>query len=260
MILNCVRERGLWKEGSLFTRSMIKEGITAIPFIGIHPWDTAEADSMTLQELEALSDETGAFIGEIGLDRLRGAEREKQVSIFRSALDIAFRKEKPFTIHCVREWGMLAEILEGSRERIKTPFIVHAWSGSAEVMKRIISLGGYISFGTGRGGSFSDKAKTCLTRIDRKFLLLETDFTCKPISMESDNAIDSNDPLDPPGTREKWLPGSSRPEGHPGMRYLIELYSVYRAAARVLGCDMEDLSGAVEENGEIFKTYAASRQ
>ncbi len=240
MIFNNIRERDLWESGALFSleegiHREGKSGASVIPFIGIHPWDFNEADDERLAALEQTALKTGAFIGEIGLDRLRlgGGEREKQQYVFRRALETALRVEKPFTIHCVREWGALLSVLESVRERIRAPFIVHAYSGSAETMGKIISLGGYISFGTlfshGRGGFFSERASDCILKIDKRFLLLETDRTW--------HAEDAD---------------AAEPDIYRG-----ELLSVYEKTAKLLDIDITELCGVTEENGEVFKAYTA---
>ncbi|MCL2481678.1 MAG: TatD family hydrolase [Spirochaetaceae bacterium] len=207
---------------------------TVIPFIGIHPWDSAEADEKTINTLEEVSAKTGAFIGEFGFDKLKGADKDKQLYIFKSCLDIALKSEKPFTIHCVRSWGLLAEELQKAKNRIRAPFIIHAYNGSAEVMKTITKLGGYLSFGLERYGAFSQKAADSILKIDLKRLLLETDFTCHSKQSQSDDGY--------------------------GEKYLKRLLAVYNEAASVLKTDITELSGAIEENGKIFKAYTINRK
>jgi len=241
MIFTNIRERDLWESGALFSldegvRRDGKTGAVVVPFIGIHPWDFNEADDESLAALEQTAVKTGAFIGEIGLDRLHlgGEEREKQRYVFKRALEAALKVEKPFTIHCVREWGALISVLESVKERIRAPFLVHAYSGSAETMEKIISLGGYISFGTlfshGREGSFSEKAADCILKIDRRFLLLETDWT--------------------------WHAGDAE-AAEPDI-YRGALLSVYEKTAELLKIDITELCGVIEENGEVFKAYTAN--
>ncbi len=250
MILNNIREKDLWKNGTEFSLDKNKEDFTVIPFIGIHPWDSGIAGKETINTLEEISSKTGAFIGEFGFDKLKGADKDKQLYIFRSCLDIALKSGNPFTIHCVRSWGLLTEELEKVKNKIKAPFIIHAYNGSAEIMKTIISLGGYPSFGLERYGDFSRKAEYSISKINLKNLLLETDFTCyseKPKPEEND--IDSENSINVEYSRE---------DNYYGRKYIKRLIAVYEKAASILKIDIAELSGVIEENGKIFKAYTTN--
>ncbi|MCL2704643.1 MAG: TatD family hydrolase [Spirochaetaceae bacterium] len=293
MILNNIREKSLWENGTLFSLSRNKEYFNVIPFIGIHPWDTAEADEETINSLKEISSRTGAFIGEFGFDKLKGADKEKQLYLFKKCLEIALKSEKPFTIHCVRSWGLLEEELQKVKNRIKAPFIVHAYNGSAEVMKTITELGGYPSFGLERYGAFSRKAADSILKIDLKYLLFETDFTCylkQPTSsfrsdddgensinvahaypvMPSKDCENREHPVMPANDRENskhhviptkaGISLSHTEDNYYGEKYLKRLFAVYNEAASILKIDITELSGAIEENGKIFKAYTINRK
>jgi TatD DNase family protein len=237
MMLNNIREKSLWEKGAEFSLSQSRGNLAIMPFIGIHPWDTIETDEETINKLEEISSKTGAFIGEFGFDKLKGADKDKQLYVFRSCLDIALKSEKPFTIHCVRSWGLLTEELQKAKARIKAPFIIHAYSSSPEIMKKIIALGGYPSFGLEKYGAFSRSAEASVSKIDLKYLLLETDFTCsskQPNTAGQENICDSK-------------------------KYIKKLLDVYNKTASVLKIDITELSGVIEENGKIFKAYAINR-
>ena len=252
MILNNIRETNLWEKGAEFSLSKNRDNFTVIPFIGIHPWDSGEADEQIINRLEEISVKTGAFIGEFGLDKLKGADKDKQLYIFRSCLDIALKSKKPFTIHCVRSWGLLTEELQKAKNRIKAPFIIHSYNGSAEIMKTITALGGYPSFALERYGAFSRKAEDSISKIDLSRLLLETDFTCylKQQEPEEDDRDSEN------SANIKY----SKEESYYGKKYIKRVLSAYNKAASVLKMDITELSGVIEENGKIFKAYTINRK
>lgn len=236
-VFNNIREDALWKFADK-QFSLSSDSPTPLPFvqsfIGIHPWDTLQGiEEEIFNRLEETAVKTGAFIGEIGLDRIHGGKKDTQLAVFTRALHIALKLEKPFSLHCVREWGHLTEELEKVKNKIRTPFMIHGFNSTPEIMKRITALGGYISFGTEKSGAFSKKAASSLLQADENFILLETDFTC----LSGDSA----------GTDLR-------------AKYFHALLHVYTEAAKLLGKDIEYLSGVTKENGKIFKTFTAYRQ
>ena len=251
MILNNIRENNLWEKGAEFCLSKNRGDFIIIPFIGIHPWDSAEAGEKTITSLEEISSKTGVFLGEFGFDKLKGADADKQLYIFRNCLEIALKSEKPFTIHCVRSWGFLTEELDKIKKRIKAPFIIHAFNGSADIAKKIISLGGYPSFGLERYNAFSRKAEGSILKINLKRLLLETDFTCYSGQLKPEDAAESENSINAEYTRN---------DNFYGNKYIKRLIDVYNKAALLLKIDIQELSGVIEENGKIFKAYTINRK
>ncbi len=144
----------------------VKPGETAPPpySSGIHPWDTDASDiDSQLRWLDEHAAELAA-IGEIGLDRLRGASLEQQIVIFRRQLDIAFRHQLPVIIHDVR---CSAEILAMQKEPARA--LWHKAPAGAGKLCRIIDSGATVSFGS-RDLQHLDPALVPLTQLG-----LETD-------------------------------------------------------------------------------------
>jgi TatD DNase family protein len=116
--------------------------------IGIHPWYTSEIDLKTqLSELELLLNRDNVIaVGEIGLDKVKGAALDKQIEVFESQVMLAEKYNKPVIIHCVRAW---AELLE-SRKKLKptTPWAIHGFRGQSELAKQLLGFGIYLSFGS----------------------------------------------------------------------------------------------------------------
>ncbi|NVO10696.1 MAG: TatD family hydrolase [Bacteroidales bacterium] len=116
--------------------------------VGIHPWYSDSSDiNSQLQSLEDISKIVNVIaIGEIGLDKSRGASLEEQIELFEKQVQIAEQNQKPVIIHCVRAW---TELLE-SKKRLNptTPWAIHGFRGQSEQAKQLVDSGMYISFGS----------------------------------------------------------------------------------------------------------------
>jgi TatD DNase family protein len=114
-----------------------------------------------------------AGIGEIGLDgwmldrarsddpRLLGLRRAplaEQIDVFRRQLILAAEQNRAASIHCLDAFGPLYDVLR-TTPRPKRGFLLHAYSGSAELARSFEKLGAYFSF----NGAFLEprKAKVC---------------------------------------------------------------------------------------------------
>ncbi len=108
-------------------------------------------------------------IGECGLDYYRLTEntKEKQKKVFIKQIELASEVGKPLMIHCREAFGDLINILEenltspptpllrkegGEKEgdergRLRSPGIIHFFSGTEEDAKKLIDLGFSFSFG-----------------------------------------------------------------------------------------------------------------
>ncbi len=114
--------------------------------VGIHPWHTANAARDDFQRLEHLAVLPHVVaIGETGIDRNRGAERDLQIDIFRRQAELADAVGKPLIIHCVGGWN---DILQVRRELLpQQPWIAHGFRGKPELARQLIDAGLYISLG-----------------------------------------------------------------------------------------------------------------
>lgn len=114
--------------------------------VGIHPWQSSdESVSSMLTKLEQIGLEPNVIaIGEIGLDRLRGANLETQIELFKKQVDIAEKVQKPVVIHCVRSFSEIQEL----QKKLKptTPWVIHNFMGNAQIAKSLIKQGFYLSF------------------------------------------------------------------------------------------------------------------
>lgn len=117
------------------------------PAYGVHPWKVHQLPPNWLEDLRTRLEATAmASLGEVGLDQwVAGADPALQNQILRPQLELAAELNRPVTFHVLRAWEAFSRLL------LDTPlppagFLVHAFSGSIEILDRILDLGGYVSF------------------------------------------------------------------------------------------------------------------
>lgn len=144
-----------------------------IPAFGLHPWFTKDRSTGWFDTLQRFLDaHPGACIGEIGLDRwMRDPDIQDQENIFTQQLELAISRNLAVSIHCLKAWGRLNDLLAAHRAR----FLIHSYGGAAELIPVFEKLGGYFSI----SGYFAHERKSAqreafkLVPIER--LLVETD-------------------------------------------------------------------------------------
>lgn len=145
-----------------------------IPSFGLHPWQ--EPSPQWVEQLTSYLDTvTHACIGECGLDRwIKDYNIETQKDVFLIQLQLAAQRNLPLSIHCLKAWGLMLEILE-SQPLPQRGFLLHSYSGSAELVPRLANLGAYFSF----SGYFLHARKQSIHNtfkiIPPERLLIETD-------------------------------------------------------------------------------------
>jgi TatD DNase family protein len=114
--------------------------------VGIHPWQSSDENvSSMLSKLKQIALEPNVIaIGEIGLDRLKGADLTTQIELFKKQVDIAEKVQKPVVIHCVRSFSEIQEL----QKKLKptTPWVIHNFMGNAQIAKSLVKQGFYLSF------------------------------------------------------------------------------------------------------------------
>ncbi|KAI0501061.1 hypothetical protein KFK09_019279 [Dendrobium nobile] len=151
---------------------------SVIPCFGLHPWFVAERSPEWMRLLREFFAETpSAAVGEIGLDKGshgRNIEFSQQVEVFRQQLELAKELERPVSIHCVRAFGDLLEIMQ-----CIGPFpagvILHSFMGSAEMVPAFTQLGSYFSFSGFLTSMKTEKAKKMLKSVPIERILFESD-------------------------------------------------------------------------------------
>jgi TatD DNase family protein len=145
-----------------------------LPMVGIHPWFVAKDWKRSFRALEnLLQKHPEAGIGETGLDfQARFINRAEQEACFAAHLDLACELNRPVTVHCVRAWGRLSEILhEHPAPRIQ----LHAFGGAAELIPELGGLNCWFSFGGSVTNPRAKRARGSVAAVPPERLLIETD-------------------------------------------------------------------------------------
>jgi len=141
--------------------------------IGIHPWDTENIDSNTLDYIDTLSCQSNVFaIGECGIDRLKGADIEIQKEIFIYQAKLAQNTNKPLIIHCVKAHSEIIAIY--NKLKPQNPWIVHGFNQNIQIAKELTKHGIYLSFGSSLLNNSSNASKI-FPEIAKEYIFAETD-------------------------------------------------------------------------------------
>jgi TatD DNase family protein len=147
-----------------------------VPAFGVHPWYVRHLPANWFETLEAYLDKNPvAAIGEIGLDGvLDDVPIALQAKVFVRQLQFAERVRRPVVLHGARVWGRLIEELKPYARRLPG-FVAHGFGGSAEILKQILSMGGYVSFAGSVCNPKAEKIRAAAREIPDSQLLIETD-------------------------------------------------------------------------------------
>lgn len=108
-----------------------------------HPWDMPEKYVGLPQNfIETAAKEEIYAIGEIGLDRLKGAPLEVQKAYFAELLKLAYELHKTVILHVVRCADEVLKMLEKYPE---LPKIWHGFRGKKELLERILKADIFVS-------------------------------------------------------------------------------------------------------------------
>lgn len=140
--------------------------------VGLHPW-YAKLENLDKQlaDLTKITKEDKVwFIGECGLDSLRGEKMSNQLEVLEAQILLAQQLQKPVILHCVKAFDELIALKK--KLHITTPMVVHGFNKSHQLGQQLLNLGFQLSFGKAILNPNSAAAKL-LTQIPHFFL--ETD-------------------------------------------------------------------------------------
>ncbi|KAJ4836980.1 hypothetical protein Tsubulata_011262 [Turnera subulata] len=151
---------------------------SVIPCFGLHPWFIEDRTPNWLSSLKHYFSTTpSAAIGEIGLDKGshgKNIDFSDQVEVCSQQLKLAKELNRPASVHCVRAFGDLLEIMK-STGPFPAGIILHSYLGSAEMVPEFSKLGAYFSFSGFLMSMKAQKAKKMLKAVSSDRILLETD-------------------------------------------------------------------------------------
>lgn len=200
-----------------------------IPSFGYHPWYVKERSPDWQKNLVKFLDAVPSSVGEIGLDRwIENYDTPQQEEVFIWQLRLAAERNLPMSIHCLKAWGRLLEILQ-SEARPKCGLVLHSFGGPKEMVPALAELGAYFSFPGYFAHERKIKQREAFRAVPMEHLLIETD---------------APDQLLPEKLSCYLLTDSKgKALNHPA-----NLAAVYRFAAELLGKPLEKLALEVEEN------------
>jgi len=143
--------------------------------LGIHPWQSFDADPSWLEQLEErLQKNVDLQVGEIGLDAVAAPKQgflphgeltikqrcgckkctaDFQYTLFEAQLRLAAKLQRRVSVHCVRAFGMLSSALCNlDSDNLPPRIFLHSWSGSAETTLMLLkALPSRLYFGVSAG-------------------------------------------------------------------------------------------------------------
>jgi TatD DNase family protein len=116
--------------------------------VGTHPHNVAEEPDVTAADLVKLARHPKVVaIGEAGLDHhYDNSPRADQEKGFRTHIAAARETGLPLVIHAREADADIARILEEESAKGAFPFVLHCFTSGAELARRGLALGGYVSF------------------------------------------------------------------------------------------------------------------
>lgn len=192
-----------------------------IPFAGFHPWTVTDAGTDTESLRSLLKSHPEAGIGECGLD-FGGKYKpyfQFQLETFETQLQTAAEFKRPLSIHCVRAWGRMLELLR-KYSPLPRSFIIHSFYGAEEISEQIIKMGGFISV--------SDLS---LRNPQRTYSVIR--------SIPSDRILIESDLI-------AGSPGFSSEE------HLQNLKNIYNTVSEIKNISIHELTDRIWDNGTFF--------
>ena len=148
-----------------------------LPSFGLHPWKVpAVPEGWEAGLRNVLMAHPAAGVGEAGLDRwVPGHDPALQERAFRVQIALARELDRPLTVHCVRAFGHLMEVVR-DEPLPRRGFLLHAWSGPPELVRELVRLGARFPFGTAHlVARKAERLRDFVRSVPRDRALLETD-------------------------------------------------------------------------------------
>jgi len=141
--------------------------------VGFHPHDAKDCDDAAFAEIERLAkSERVVAIGECGLDyHYMHSPRETQLAVFERHIELAKRLDLPVIVHNRESTDDMVAILTRSGAR----GILHSYTESLDVARRLVDLGWFISFSGIVTFRSADSLRDVARALPHDRVLIETD-------------------------------------------------------------------------------------
>jgi len=145
--------------------------------VGTHPHNAAEELDVTAAELVRLAAHPKVVaIGEAGLDyHYDHSPRDAQEQGFRTHIAAARETGLPLVVHAREADEDIARMLEEETAKGAFPFVLHCFTSGAELARRGLALGGYLSFSGVLTFKKADALREIAATAPLDRLLVETD-------------------------------------------------------------------------------------
>ena len=110
---------------------------------GLHPWFIGDAPDDWASDLRRrVADDPAAGVGECGLDKTRRSPSiEVQAAVFEEQIRIAREFDRVLSVHCVRAWGRLLEVIK-SEALPGRGVLLHSFCAPLEMVRDFVALEG----------------------------------------------------------------------------------------------------------------------
>ena len=142
---------------------------------GIHPWALDKADFQVDEALNKLKENLQRpqviALGEAGLDKFH-ADFEQQIRLFERQIVLSENMKKPMILHDVKSHNEIIALRK--KHRVKQPWIVHGFNGTAQDAAQLTRQGIFLSVGESLLHP-DRKIYNSLKTIDIDYVFFETD-------------------------------------------------------------------------------------
>jgi TatD DNase family protein len=156
-------------------RAIVEENEDVFGSVGTHPHNAGE-EAVGTDELIRLAEHPKIVaLGECGLDYHYDGDPAAQARGFRAHIAAARASGLPVVIHSRDADADMLRILEEETEKGPFPALLHCFSSGAELARRGVALGCYVSFSGILTFKKSDDLRALAAELPAERLLVETD-------------------------------------------------------------------------------------
>jgi TatD DNase family protein len=158
-------------------RSLVEAHDNVFCSVGTHPHNAADEPDLVVEELIELARHPKVVaIGEAGLDyHYDHSPRDVQKKSFRTHIAAARETGLPLIIHAREADADIARMLEEEMKSGAFPFVLHCFTGGADLARRGLALGGSISFSGVITFKNAEALRDIAMAVPSDRLLVETD-------------------------------------------------------------------------------------